>query len=127
MMCVTDYRKANDTSLLFHPSFILLLPAQLLLTLFYSTFISMHRVIFMYSRASLLRAPLLCGFGSNAVGRGPQFSAIRGKCQMDLLKPTSTQETLSEVNNVNERVLTSCLFWAAAGINHCLWLHFSGF
>ena len=36
-----------------------------------------------YSRASLLRAPLLRGFGY-----GPQFSAARGKCQMGLLKPT---------------------------------------
>ena len=46
VMCVTDCRKANDTSLLFHPSFILLLPAQLCLTLFYSTFISMHWELF---------------------------------------------------------------------------------
>ena len=52
-----------------------------------------------YSCASLLRAPLLRGFGS--VGRGPRISAARGKCQMGLLKPTlncfeNSQETLGE-------------------------------
>ena len=44
--------------------------------------------IYIYSRASLLCAPLLCGFGYNAVGRGPRFSAARGKSQMEQLKPT---------------------------------------
>ena len=34
------------------------------------------------------RAPLLRGFGYNAVGRGPRISAARGKCQMGPLKPT---------------------------------------
>ena len=45
-------------------------------------------ILYIYSRTSLLRAPLLRGFGYNAVGRGPRFSAARGKSQMDLLKPT---------------------------------------
>ena len=45
-------------------------------------------IIYMYSHASLLRAPLLRGFGYNVVGRGPRFSAARGKCQLGLLKST---------------------------------------
>ena len=44
--------------------------------------------VVLYSRASLLRAPLLREFGYNAVGCGPRFSSARGKCQMGLLKPT---------------------------------------
>ena len=39
-------------------------------------------IIYIYSRASLLR-----GFGYNAVGRGLRFSVAREKCQMGLLKP----------------------------------------
>ena len=50
--------------------------------------LNIYMYVYIYILYIYSRAPLLRGFGYNVVGRGPRFSAARGKSQMDLLKPT---------------------------------------
>ena len=60
-------------------------------------------------------------FGYKAVGRGPRFSAAGGNAKwacLNLLRIALTILNLKkQVNNVNERMSTCCLFDSAADIN----------
>ena len=65
-----------------------------------------------------------CGLGYKAVGGGPRFSAAGGNVKWACLNLLRIALTIlkKQVNNVNERVSTCCLFDAAADINRRCWL-----
>ena len=63
-------------------------------------------------------------FGYKAVGRGHRFSLAGGNAKWACLNLVKIALTIlkEQVNNVNERVSTCCLFDSAADISRRCWL-----